>query len=328
MSAVRTALDKCIHCGMCTANCGFLKKYNIEIGNIDILKELSFHCFLCGTCRRVCPEGIDGREVILELRREKTSSEKGRNEIRSAFSATLNEKADYRFRNYKRATEGAVFFPGCNMPSLFPRTAEFLSQFLYREYGIGTVFECCGKPVAEMGLVPEEQHITDTLRRNLGEHGITEIITACPNCKSYLQDRIDIRITDIYSKLNELGIGKRLKGDKMIYIPCPDREDRAWLKAAAEFVDGKCTVTETVNCCGLGGQASKLEKEAASAFTDILRKEAEGQPVSTYCASCVGAFRRNEYDVSYLLTEILGISETAETRSSYLNRVKTRYKKW
>ena len=28
------------------------------------------HCFLCGKCTRVCPKGIDGRKIILEMRRQ------------------------------------------------------------------------------------------------------------------------------------------------------------------------------------------------------------------------------------------------------------------
>ena len=44
----------------------FLKKYGIDIGDTEKLKELSYHCFLCGKCTEVCPIGIDGRDYILK----------------------------------------------------------------------------------------------------------------------------------------------------------------------------------------------------------------------------------------------------------------------
>ena len=52
---------QCIHCGACTGNCDFLRKYQMDIGNEEKVKELAYHCFLCGKCGSVCPAGIDGR---------------------------------------------------------------------------------------------------------------------------------------------------------------------------------------------------------------------------------------------------------------------------
>ncbi len=64
-------VEACTHCHVCQNQCEFLKKYGIDIGDTEKLKELSYHCFLCGKCTEVCPENIDGREYILNLRREK-----------------------------------------------------------------------------------------------------------------------------------------------------------------------------------------------------------------------------------------------------------------
>ena len=51
-------VEACTHCHVCQNQCEFLKKYGIDIGDTEKLKELSYHCFLCGKCTEVCPENI------------------------------------------------------------------------------------------------------------------------------------------------------------------------------------------------------------------------------------------------------------------------------
>ena len=46
-------VSECIHCHVCQKHCEFLKKYGIDIGDTEKLKELSYHCFLCGKCTDV-----------------------------------------------------------------------------------------------------------------------------------------------------------------------------------------------------------------------------------------------------------------------------------
>ena len=38
----------CVHCGLCTAKCDFLKKYQADIGDEEKLSDLAYSCFLCG----------------------------------------------------------------------------------------------------------------------------------------------------------------------------------------------------------------------------------------------------------------------------------------
>ena len=68
----------CVHCHLCQKNCAFLGKYGIDIGDVCKLEPLAYHCFLCGTCSQVCPKGIDGREIILNIRRRQVRENKGR----------------------------------------------------------------------------------------------------------------------------------------------------------------------------------------------------------------------------------------------------------
>ena len=112
-------VEACTHCHVCQNQCEFLKKYGIDIGDTEKLKELSYHCFLCGKCTEVCPENIDGREYILNLRREKVEKSGGTLEEKG-YGMLLKEKKDYIYRNYRHAQGESILFPGCNFPSFYP----------------------------------------------------------------------------------------------------------------------------------------------------------------------------------------------------------------
>lgn len=86
-------VEACTHCHVCQNQCEFLKKYGIDIGDTEKLKELSYHCFLCGKCTEVCPENIDGREYILNLRREKVEKSGGTLEEKG-YGMLLKEKKE------------------------------------------------------------------------------------------------------------------------------------------------------------------------------------------------------------------------------------------
>ena len=89
--------DKCIHCHKCRENCAFLTKYCIDICDIERLRELAYHCFLCGRCTEVCPVGIDGRGLIMSMRQERASSEE-----KSQIEKTYKENASKMMGNNTR----------------------------------------------------------------------------------------------------------------------------------------------------------------------------------------------------------------------------------
>ena len=78
---IHKRVEECIHCNACKRKCKFLTKYDICIGDTEKLRELAYHCYLCGECTRVCPKGIDGRGIILDFRKEQVKegkSERGK----------------------------------------------------------------------------------------------------------------------------------------------------------------------------------------------------------------------------------------------------------
>lgn len=332
---IKPSAADCIHCHKCRDNCAFLSKYGIDIGDTVKLKELAYHCFLCGRCTEVCPVGIDGRQTVLDLRRERVAAW-DKKYVEKSYRGLIREKRDYIYRNWKNATSGSVFFPGCNFPSMYPRTNAEIVR-IFKDHGIGTVYECCGKPVAELGLQEDEERIIDNIRKRLEQNNITEIITGCPNCREFFGDRLGVRVTGIFSKFTELGIGNTVYGDYVFYIPCPDRRERQWIEEIRPFIRGNISFIDDVQCCGLGGSAAGLEREIADSFTSGLKERSEairntdqeaGEiTLVTYCASCTGRFRRCGFgSVEHILTKVTGTNETADTMKSYINRVMTKFK--
>ncbi|MFT4105091.1 MAG: (Fe-S)-binding protein [Lacrimispora sp.] len=316
----------CTHCHVCRHNCLFLEKYKIDIGDVKELEELAYHCFLCGRCSQVCPEGIDGREIILRMRQEQVRENQGKLREKG-YGMVVKEKQNYLFRNYGQGMKKTVLFPGCSFPSYYPETTEYLAKLFREELDGGIVFDCCGKPIAELGLKKQEQKIIERIEEGLREKGVEEVVTMCPNCYDFLKPRLNIKIVSIYQKLQELGIGKVIEEKLTVFPPCPDRESRELLGHIRAFLKEDPDIISDVQCCGLGGCAGKKEKDLADEMVRGIFREKE-ETVYTYCASCSGNFVRNGYDgTKHILLEILEREERPDTGRSVVNRLKAKYRR-
>lgn len=320
-----TDVSNCIHCNLCQKNCLFLKKYGINIGDVEKLEELAYHCFLCGKCTEVCPVGIDGKEVILNIR-ENQVKKSGGNVAEKGYGMLIKEKQNYIFQNYRHIKGSkSVLFPGCNFPSYYPKTTRKIMDLLREKANIGTVFECCGKPIAELGLKSGEEQILERINGRLDEAGIEEVIMLCPNCYHFLKGKLHARVVSIYEKLDKLGIGKKIQGDLDIFLPCPERENEEILKSVKKFVDGEINIIHETQCCGLGGCAKAQEPEISAEMTELL-KNAGYKKIYTYCASCSGNFARNGWqNAIHILAEIMETNEEADAAKSFVNRTKTKF---
>lgn len=318
-----TDADACIHCGLCRQNCRFLEKYQIDIGKIKEREDLIYHCFLCGKCAEVCPKGIDGREIILHMR-QKQVAENGGKLKEKGYEMLVKEKQNYLFQNY-RNTEKSILFPGCNFPSFFPETTKYLVELFREKTGAGVVFDCCGKPIAELGLAEQEKESIRRIEQKLQEKGVEEVIVLCPNCYAFLKPRLTVKVVSIYKKLAELGIGNQIAEKLTVFPPCPDRESRELFADIRSFLKEEPDMISQAQCCGLGGCAGGKEKELAAQMTESIR-EAGGGTVCTYCASCSGNFARKGFaDTEHILLKILGRTERPDTAKSVLNRMKMKY---
>lgn len=312
---------ECIDCGLCTEKCTFLKKYDMNLKEYESEREeLAYNCFLCGECRRVCPAGIDGRSISVEAR--KRLVDKGRFEKKEYLPVIL-EKKDYLFKNYSHGRKKTVLFPGCNFPSFFPGTTKKLINMLGRAADIGTVFDCCGKPVYELGLAPDTEKIIGGIECRLAGLGVEELVTLCPNCFYFLKDRLSVKVTDIYRKLKELGLGSPLEIKGMnVFIPCPDREEKLIWGSIGHFLAGtEINELAGIQCCGLGGHGGRKEPGLARDFVDSLRSR-QPDNIYTYCATCCGSFDRSGITgTGHILCGILKSEEVpAKGLNSLVNR--------
>lgn len=320
-------VDDCIHCGKCTRHCLFLEKYKIDLKGLSKKPELAYHCFLCGTCTAVCPKGIDGKQIALGLR-EATVQKGGGKLPDNSYDGLLLEKSPYKFANYRHAKKKAVFFTGCNFPSFFPETTDKLVEE-FRKYDIGVVYDCCGKPIEELGLKEEAAGIISRINQKLDQAGVQQVVMACPNCYYFLKGRLDAEVISVYEKMQELGIGKKLEKERIpMYYPCPDRKSKKIAEDMKEFLTGEVVdAFPEVQCCGLGGCAAGKEGDVAQAMTDLV-KQSEETELYTYCASCICSFRRRGYEeAKHILPILMGVDEKVPLgKTPILNRAKCKFK--
>ena len=149
-----------------------MKKYGLDIGDTEKLNKLAYHCFLCGKCSEVCPVGIDGQGIIMDMRRASVASDEGAR-VNKEYKRTISEKKEYSYRNYRHVTEKSVLFPGCNFPSVYPKTTKVLVELFEKEAGIGVVYDCCGKPIADIGMEDEEERIMQGIQKRMDDAGVT-----------------------------------------------------------------------------------------------------------------------------------------------------------
>lgn len=319
--------DSCMHCGACTDSCLFLKKYGLDLAGLAKRPELAYSCFLCGRCREVCPLGIDGEQIALRQRQERAFTEQGKKSLRAAYRGILLEKNPYIFANYKKGAYREVLFPGCNFTAFFPQTMKYL-QALMQAHDIGVVYDCCQKPVAQLGLYHDSVVNLRQIEKKLRELRVEELIVICPNCYHYLKERISIPLKSIYKKLHELGLGRMLETENLqMFFPCPERSGGEIFAHLQLFLDAETkTAFDAQQCCGLGGCAQVREPKLARDMADASLRT--GKPLYTYCASCVSSFRRQGHkDVYHLLPLILGVEEEIPLGlGSLLNRAKRKFK--
>ena len=189
---------------------------------------------------------------------------------------------------------------------------------MLKEHRIGVVYDCCGKPVGELGLQEEEKRITDGIQKRLEEKEVTEVITVCPNCYYFLQDRLSIPVVSIYDKLYELGIGEPVKETGELFVPCPDRRSGLWRAGINHYLEDGAVTEKQMQCCGLGGRGFVSEPELAKEMTSSVDEQ---ERLYVCCASCAGKLKRDgRHEVKHLLPEIIGTREEPDTGKALINR--------
>ena len=318
-----TLSKDCIHCKRCTKNCSFLKKYNMDLSDFEKRPDLAYNCFMCGNCKIVCPKDIDGREICLNHR--KSEVEANNNKIsQSGYSALILEKKNYLFKNYKNSYgKKSCLFTGCNFLSYTPKTAEKLFS-ICRENDIGIIFDCCGKPIYDLGLEKDANSILDRISDNLKKHGVDELITACPNCYHYFKGKLDVRIVDVYTKFSEMNLLNKISGEYDVFRSCSDRESNEILSVILKYNPNLKVRYMNEQCCGAGGCGCVKEPVLA----ENMREEAikKSNNILAFCSTCVGFIQKDNGNIQHFLSKMLGVEEDFKS-NSLLNRMRFKFYK-
>lgn len=293
--------EKCIECNRCMKSCDFLTKYHINLKDYTKREDLKYSCFLCDSCKMVCPVDLSGKEVSTNLRK---GEDKG-------FSLLKFEKSPYIFRNNSKKKSEILLFLGCSFPRVYPKTSKKLIDLL-EKHNIDFSIDCCGKPIYETGDTQKIESHRQRLSKIFAQKNTKTIVTACMNCYYFFKDEYDIEVISIYKLLRDLGIGKRSKDCINVFIPCPDKKSESVLDEIKYFYSNLKTPFKDIQCCGLGGLAISKEADIANGFIEKLSDKK--MPVTTYCASCSLRFKKNNMDLNgHLLTKILGTNEEENT---------------
>lgn len=297
--------EKCIECGKCTRDCLFLEKYDINLKDYASLESLAYSCYLCGECKRTCPVNIDGCSVSLSLREKKIN--KGYNPYLKGYASLLLEKKNYLFKNYKNTDSKRVFFPGCNFPAYYPSASRAIMEKLKVDFGISTVFDCCGKPIADLGMVKEKEKIKNSLYKKFKRHGIEELILLCPNCYYYFRDNLDIKVSMIYEHcdiMESLILKEELNTlEGMIFLPCPDKDERLIYNMISKYI-GNLKEIKNIQCCGAGGCALVKEKNLSDNMQESFKSYKEN--IYVYCGTCSGMISKTNKNTKHILCRLMG----------------------
>jgi len=343
----------CTGCGVCVAECGFLKTYGTP-GAIalsyhpgDPRKQAAcFECSLCGLCTAVCPEGLDPKALFLEMRRQAVEQGGGSFPEHKGLLGYERTGMSRRFSWYG-LPEGCstIFFPGCALPGTRPAATFEVYRRLAREMPeLGLVLDCCAKPSHDLGRQQFFLERFGEMAAWLEAAGIQRVLVACPNCYQVFSEYApQLRTETVYQLLAELppepgappGAGAPAGAPVTVHDPCvirsapaPQDAVRRLLQASGRSVEEMPHTRATALCCGEGGSVGALAPELAQGWGERRAAEAAGRRVVTYCAGCANHLGKR-LQVSHLLDLVCGTPKPASGPVTYLNRLrlKSRFRK-
>jgi fumarate reductase (CoM/CoB) subunit B len=315
---LRAVSQDCEVCGLCAAACSLISELGSTPGGIaesvqrgevsERLLAAIQRCDLCGKCGRDCPAGISPADLFLAARQ--TLIENGT--ISPADYDVMLVDRNWHFFSIYRDTYGiayddlltdhceSMFFPGCTLAAYAPELTRAAHGWLQKQgLQLGFSDQCCGKPLASIGLCDEADRHLDQLRAQLAASGAREIITACPNCEAHLRaaQLPDIQVRSLYSLMVEAGM--RMSGSQKLtfHDSCPDRiegknpQDVRALLSGFPQVEMASRGKDAI-CCGSGGIVSMIDPELCAARAEQRLAEFSASGADTCVTSCMACSHR------------------------------------
>ena len=298
---IKKTRKECIDCGMCTKQCTFLSKYDINLKDFTYKEDIRFECFMCDNCKDVCPKDLSGSQICRQLKEKDIKNEK-----KLKFM-----KNPYLFKNTSDKKSEKLLYFGCNYPGYYPKTCEKLIE-ICKEYNIDFSVDCCQKPIYDNG---SEVDYTN-MQINLEKKGVKTIICVCPNCYHTFKKTSNFDVISIFEFLYKNNIGKKIDTKANVYFPCSDRHTLEIFEYIKKYLVDYNSPYESINCCGLGGgviqQNKQIAMQISKQFEHIMKDKV--QNIYTYCSSCSGQFAKYKLNnIKNILSEILDVNEAVSS---------------
>ena len=327
---------RCLHCecNECVKKCAFLQKYkanprryvrmvynnlSIVMGNHDANGMINA-CALCSQCGAICPNGLNMGEIFLAARRQMVHS--GKMPV-SAHEFALQDmqysmsEAFFLARpDPDKASCAGVFFPGCQLPASEPELVREVYQDLRKRIpgGVGLMLGCCGVMAHWSGNTQVFETAKEQLRLHWNELGCPRLITACPTCRSALQELLGIDTVSLFEILTEIGLPEQNRKppyrEMILHHPCGARHEEETKRQVRELALEAGVVVKEARadtespCCGYGGLTVFVDSAMAGGLTDAALDqltEYGKAPVLTYCVNCRDRFQAKGQDAQHLL---------------------------
>jgi len=317
-------IQDCTLCGKCF-ECPYLEKYGYP-KEIYLKRDNSvFICTNCGLCNFLCPFNVEPANALYELKKMLISENELSKEARNAINQSRNfVKRLSRFPFTTLNFGKTVFFPGCALVSMGSKIVFSLKKLIEKMLGekIGLVIHCCSDPAYQNGDVQFVMYFVQNLKELLENGGVNKLIVACGNCKKvfkeFMPDMEVVHVLEITEMINfeENGF--------IFHHPCPNFKIMEIKKSIGRVFHEKAYyVFDKPNCCGLGGSASKLDKDVSIKFLKRISKKVGEKVLLTTCMGCKNRFMKNglkAFHVYEYLTKSI-IDKPIEDWKKWVNRL-------
>ena len=305
LAALQEISTKCINCKLCQKECRFLQAYGkpkemADAFEVQVPQQAlrAYECSLCRLCAAVCPVDINPADLFLAMRRH--ACEVGEVDLADYGVLVAYERrgTSKRYTYYALPPQcDTVFFPGCALPGTRPaRTKETFGHLQQSIPHLGIVLDCCTKPSHDLGRTAYFQAMFQELKDFLLQHGIRQVIVACPNChRVFTTYAPEFTTRMVYEVFVSQGAPATppAAGTITIHDPCGVRTATAVHAAVRQLLTDKGLQVEemphhgtTTICCGEGGAVPLWAPELAQAWGSRIAAEADGRRIVTYCAGC------------------------------------------
>ena len=339
--------EECIECKLCVKQCAFLKKYGTPkfiadswTAQGESKNKMPFECSLCSLCTAVCPVDIDPQKMFLEMRRYSVASGSA-DFTKQKLLLNFEKRGTSKRYSFYGLPDGCdtVLFPGCALAgSRSQRVMQLYDHLQKNNPSLGIVLDCCTKPSHDLGRTDFFNAMFSEMQNYLVDHGIKNILTACPSCyavfNKYAKDLVTQSVYDILALETWQPVHTIHQTPVTIQDSCVARLEKNMQDSVRKLIRIKGVSFEEMKhrgkktlCCGEGGGAHFVAPDLAGQWGEIRRTEGEGRRIITYCAGCAN-FLGKIGPTAHLLDLIFdpaatlsGKAKVAKSPVTYLKRL-------